>query len=222
MKKCLVCGSVFFQKTYNQIYCSKACCKNNKINTPRVEKKCLECGNSYFVYPYRKNTSKCCSYRCFGNLRHKTRTRMMICRYCGKKFSKSKSQFKYYKGAGKYCSRDCAYKGMVKETDTKPIKDKYQRSSRKFDKEWQKQVRINGNSTCKKCGKYDPLCHTHHIKPRSRFPELKREVSNGICLCGSCHQWVHHNPKDAAKLGFIFIHKFEFNKQATEALYDLS
>jgi hypothetical protein len=32
----------------------------------------------------------------------------------------------------------------------------------------------------------------HHVKSRKAFPELTHEVSNGICLCLSCHTKVHN------------------------------
>jgi 5-methylcytosine-specific restriction protein A len=40
---------------------------------------------------------------------------------------------------------------------------------------------------CVQCGARDCL-HADHIKPRSQFPDLAYDVSNGRALCKSCHQ----------------------------------
>ena len=159
------------------------------------------CGVEYKVYPYRTVASKYCSYNCFYK-RQKT-GKQRVCKNCGKEFVTPLSQFSYYKGAGKYCSRQCSYRGIVKETKVKPVKDKYGRSRRYDDLVWQKAVRDRDSSTCKRCGVYDKAIHTHHIVLRSQSKALKHVVSNGICLCGPCHSWVHNHPKEARDQGYI-------------------
>lgn len=171
-----------------------------------ITKTCATCGKEFTVYEYRTITSKFCSYKCAGKAKKSKIIRK--CRNCGKEFTINPSQFKYYKGAGKYCSRDCSYKGIVTETSNKPIKDKYQRTYRKEDRLWILAVREKGNWTCKRCGIYDKHCHTHHLEPRSRAPSRKHDLTNGICLCGPCHYWVHHNPKKACEAGLLISKKY--------------
>ena len=170
---------------------------------PRVTKKCVVCDVVFEVYPYRSLTAKVCSYKCSSELLRKKGSKERKCENCGNIFHTHNSQFKYYSGAGRYCSRGCHYKHKVKVNRDKPVKDKYGRSKRTDDKNWQKSVREKDNFTCQRCGIYDPYIHTHHVILRSRSLAFKHQVSNGICLCNSCHSWVHNNPKKATELGFI-------------------
>jgi len=166
-----------------------------------IEKKCVVCGKEFKVYPYRSITAKFCSYSCAGKNKENKVSR--VCRHCGKEFVIKKSQFKYYKGAGRYCSRQCAYDGMVENTRSKPVKDKYGRSRRRDDLLWQRAVRERDGYICKRCGRYDEYIHTHHIILRSRSRKLIHDVDNGVCLCNSCHTWVHHHPKQATEEGYM-------------------
>lgn len=58
---------------------------------------------------------------------------------------------------------------------------------------WREAVFKRDNYTCVLCGarngngKYIEL-HPDHIKPFSRFPELRYEISNGRTLCIECHK----------------------------------
>lgn len=56
--------------------------------------------------------------------------------------------------------------------------------------QWRKDVLLAYGKTCGKCGSTENL-QAHHILPWSDFPEVRTEVSNGICLCGSCHSKEH-------------------------------
>jgi hypothetical protein len=55
---------------------------------------------------------------------------------------------------------------------------------------WSKLV-ISRDIFCQRCGTTKNLC-AHHIKTKEEFPELKFELSNGICLCLSCHAKEHN------------------------------
>jgi len=171
-----------------------------------ITKICATCGKEFTVYKYRTITSKFCSYKCASGAKKNQVKR--ICRNCGKEFLINPSQFNYYKGAGKYCTRKCGYEGRVKECKDKPINDKYQRGKRKHDILWSLEIRKIGNYTCKRCGKYNEHCHAHHLEPRSRAPNRKHDLTNGICLCNSCHSWVHGHPKEACKLGLLISNKY--------------
>ena len=56
---------------------------------------------------------------------------------------------------------------------------------------WSKQVKARDRMRCTSCGSTDRL-HSHHIKPKSTFPELKYDLDNGISLCALCHSDVHN------------------------------
>ena len=55
---------------------------------------------------------------------------------------------------------------------------------------WKKTVKARDGNKCRKCGATEHL-EAHHIKPFSKYPELRYEVSNGITLCHNCHAAYH-------------------------------
>lgn len=179
---------------------------------PKVQKTCVVCGKSFQVYPCASITAKTCSYACRAEL---SRTRMdRQCLNCGSSFKINPSQFRYYKGAGKYCSRSCKHLGIAKEAARNPIKNKYGMSRRRVDRDWQKAVRERDAYTCQRCGVVQRYIHAHHVAPRSRRPDLRHDVSNGKCLCVSCHGWVHTHPREAYALGLLSDASYELAKKA--------
>lgn len=165
----------------------------------KVSRVCKHCGKLFVTW--RSLPGKACSDRCARLLRRTKVSR--TCKHCGVEFKIAPSQLRHYKGAGQYCSKPCANEGRINDKADKPTSDRYGRTSRQADKEWQKAVREHDNYTCQKCGKYDRHIHAHHVAPRSRRPDLKHDPKNGKCLCGSCHQWVHHHPVEAYALGLL-------------------
>lgn len=61
---------------------------------------------------------------------------------------------------------------------------------RKADEAWSKEVRSAG--CCSYCGTTNNL-DAHHILVKERYPELRHEVFNGICLCKKHHKWHKHS-----------------------------
>ena len=53
------------------------------------------------------------------------------------------------------------------------------------DDQWKREVKKR-DGCCHVCGETINL-HAHHIKPRSKYPELEWELDNGITLCGNHH-----------------------------------
>ncbi len=51
--------------------------------------------------------------------------------------------------------------------------------------------------------------HSHHINPRSRRPDLKYVVANGVLLCSLHHKWVHDHPIKAGTLGLLGGESYE-------------
>jgi hypothetical protein len=53
---------------------------------------------------------------------------------------------------------------------------------------WKQQALIRDHYTCVICHLYDPeIVIVDHIKPKSRFPELRKELTNLQTLCPNCH-----------------------------------
>lgn len=167
---------------------------------PKI-KTCLICATVFEVKPVYYARSKYCSLACSGVARRRQVERR--CRNCGEAFMFAPSQMQAYPNAGKYCSRKCGYAYRVAKNADRPSTDAYDRTRRVADVEWQKAVREKDDFTCQRCGIRQPYIHTHHKATRGSRPDLKHVVSNGICLCNSCHAWVHHHPDISYENGWL-------------------
>ncbi len=61
-------------------------------------------------------------------------------------------------------------------------------------------VSIKTTPRCILCGREYGI-EQHHVKSRARGGSNHRR--NLADLCGLCHQWVTHHPKEAHKLGLM-------------------
>jgi hypothetical protein len=141
----------------------------------------------------------------------KSTTKTKTCINCGDPFTFKPSQLTAYPNAGKYCSRKCGYSYRVKENAKKPILTN-RVVYRHAEKQWQKAVREKDACICQRCGVYEKYIHTHHVATRKRRPDLKYRVSNGVCLCGACHGWVHTHPIEAQALGLLSNASYELER----------
>lgn len=57
--------------------------------------------------------------------------------------------------------------------------------------EWAIMIKEIKGYRCSKCGATTDLI-SHHVKERSKYPELALDLDNGIVMCRSCHS-RHHN-----------------------------
>lgn len=58
-------------------------------------------------------------------------------------------------------------------------------------KEWSLSVLRKDRWTCQQCGYKGRNLVAHHVIPFSESREKRYDVSNGICLCRSCHCEIH-------------------------------
>lgn len=58
---------------------------------------------------------------------------------------------------------------------------------------WSKLVKELAGNKCVICESTERL-ESHHILPRSIYPEYSYDLNNGICLCHRCH-YMYHNGK---------------------------
>lgn len=126
------------------------------------------------------------------------RTVLRICKTCSKEFPFPESQLKH-KGHGTFCSRQCSTRWQEQVAASTPTMS----MDRAKDKAWSRTVRENDQNTCRRCGKVHKSNDAHHIAPRDEFPDLRFDLSNGVCLCQSCHMWVHMNPVVAKDQGWL-------------------
>lgn len=82
---------------------------------------------------------------------------------------------------------------------------------KKEEMQWARAVRERDDFTCQygTCGYRDRSIHAHHIAPRSRRPDLKLVLSNGIALCPTHHRWCHDFPIQAEEMGLLSSESYE-------------
>lgn len=57
------------------------------------------------------------------------------------------------------------------------------------DKYWRNKARERDQYVCQGCGLNEPdILEVDHIKPKSKFPELRYVLENLITLCPNCHK----------------------------------
>lgn len=54
--------------------------------------------------------------------------------------------------------------------------------------EWRRSVFERDNFTCQSCQERGGALQADHVKPWSRFPDLRYDVSNGRTMCVECHR----------------------------------
>jgi len=86
---------------------------------------------------------------------------------------------------------------------------------------WSREVRERDDYTCQfpGCGKQSKSIDTHHIAMRSLRPDLKRDTSNGICLCRPHHNWVSkvENRDAAVAMGLLNLETYELAQKEKAA-----
>ena len=87
--------------------------------------------------------------------------------------------------------------------------------------EWSRQVRERDGNVCQwpgGCQTGDLRIDSHHIAKRSQRPDLRLELSNGISLCRTHHDWTDDNHDAAVAMGLLNTESRELaNKLFAEA-----
>lgn len=62
---------------------------------------------------------------------------------------------------------------------------------KRLDKEWHAKICAKG--VCQICKRWFPpeMVCGHHIKSKGSHPELRHDISNGICVCMKDHNDIH-------------------------------
>lgn len=65
---------------------------------------------------------------------------------------------------------------------------------------WRSEIYERDNYTCQMCHKKGGKLNAHHLKPFSKYTELRTDVNNGITLCEDCHKLLHKKREKNARL----------------------
>jgi len=118
-------------------------------------------------------------------------------------YSQCKQCFKMYRyyvsqANGDFCSSTCFEK--FRRSNAKDWTEYEQVTDSPEYRRWRAQVYERDHYRCRWCGQKpaDRELHAHHIRPRSIYPNLVFEISNGITLCASCHYQTYHREEELA------------------------
>jgi 5-methylcytosine-specific restriction protein A len=73
---------------------------------------------------------------------------------------------------------------------------------RKRHLKWREKVLRRDKYLCRECAKYGrrtSATHAHHILSVEEHPEMRYVVSNGVSLCGGCHNKIEPRTRIAAQ-----------------------
>ncbi len=119
-------------------------------------------------------------------------------------------EFKLYKSTDKYCSYACAYADQEAKPKKKPnpIKkqsDKRSRESYEYTKKRKVFLALPENKYCPvaKAIFNETILTTEVHHTASRRGKLLNYIPYWLAVCRKGHTWIHSNPKEAVKLGFL-------------------
>ena len=101
-------------------------------------------------------------------------------------------------GKSNNCGRGRCHKGMSGKDHPNynpNLSDEERHNRRKTNeyREWAKDVKEQANYTCDCCGERGGKLHSHHLDDWHTHEDLRYAVSNGVCLCESCHKEFHYH-----------------------------
>lgn len=156
-------------------------------STVNVTRICDECGKIDSVqYVDRGSSGRC--FKCTRS--KKTGNNYARCTECGKSLY-------HYSSVPMKCEK-CFGESIKIENKYPDIQSRQHmliksRSTHRTDiVNWSKFVRDRDNYTCQICGRKDGKMDAHHLFDKIKYPHLVLDLSNGICICKSCHTQLHN------------------------------
>ena len=194
---CPQCGMSFYRNNKNAKYCSARCkgvaqaqhtdykamgrLRKPRKSEPKRNCTCKECG---VAFVYRSRRQYCDECTRIG--KHP----QSVCVVCGAAFE--------HRIKKKTCSNACLnqYKAIRQRG---PQSHRWQggktnsatllRNSHEYTN-WRNSVYRRDDYTCQMCFEKGGKLAAHHIRPFSKYPELRIDTTNGITLCWACHSGI--------------------------------
>lgn len=193
-KLCLHCDNSY-SGTKNSKYCGQVCSK--EARKKRIILSCKECKQNFEVQEWNKS-AKFCSYDC-KNKNQSSNIIEVICNNCNIKFNRKEHLI----GRGKhnFCSKNCHDNFNTGSNHYEWKEHLHDKNVKLALKQWATKIKERDDYTCKICGNDNKqVLEAHHIKHKSKFPELQFDYDNGITLCLNCHSEQHLNDIKALRL----------------------
>lgn len=197
--KCVICGKEKTQNDSDRRYekCLDCSLKNKRENSKKTDI-CVKCGNTK---KYTYNTL-CKSCALSGIKPSEETKKLWSTQRKGKippnKGKQGKSTPHTLESKTKISNAKTGlnltpeeYEEYLSKQIEEGRREKLGKSSE--SKKWSFLVKQKFNFTCQKCGSNKNL-HAHHIKSWRKFPDLRFDLDNGLCLCKECHI-IEHNKK---------------------------
>lgn len=193
---CKHCGKAF-QGVKTAKFCCKKCSSENKKQ--RIIKICECCNSPFEVTSDWGKDRKYCSFECKSKDR-KSKLVELKCDNCSKVFNRKESKIKRATKIGSnhnFCCHKC-HNQYLNKNKIRPINKNKNAGLKRLLLQWSKKIKERDEYTCQLCGLFDKIwLQAHHIKSKSKFPELMFNLNNGITLCLECHLLQHTDDKRA-------------------------
>jgi hypothetical protein len=195
-KTCNYCNKLY-SGPKSRKYCGYDCSK--AVRKRRVNLKCQNCNKEFEVQNWNKN-AKFCSILC--KVKHNSsKVLNLSCDFCKKEFERKDFKVSRNKSGKSFCSKSCA-NNFNKGSNHYEWKEYLHDKNLKLAlKQWALKIKERDGYTCQLCKETDKnVLEAHHIKHKSKFPELQFDFNNGITLCLSCHALQHIDDPKSLRL----------------------
>jgi hypothetical protein len=129
-----------------------------------------------------------CSKLCYDNFQRQLNKIEKFCKICSESFLVRKCEVKKFSTCDK---KECRIANKIGKNNPKwrggITKNRKREMSTNKYKKWRLDIFIRDNYTCVFCGKRGGNLEADHIKPWSKFKDLRYDINNGRTLCRKCH-----------------------------------